>query len=209
MIVGSHIVLALLLTQRFRVISIDNHSNSHPKALSRVSRIALEALPDGASDEDRTNTNVISVEADVRDAPSLRAIFKPYGHGGIHGVIHVAAYKAVGESSQIPLDYYSNNVAATVQLAQTMAEFGCKRLVYSSSATVYGVPPKVPIPETNSLNGESVYGRTKVFCEIILQDLCKCEYKMSVMVPLAVLTRYFLFSGQRLAGDITSLFQVR
>ena len=174
---GSHIVLTLLLTRRFRVISIDNHHNSHPKALSRVSRIALEALPDG---EDKTTTNVTSVNADLRDAESLRAVFEPYGYGGIHGVIHVAAYKAVGESSEIPLDYYSNNVAATVQLAQIMSEFGCKRLVYSSSATVYGIPPKVPIPETSPLQAESVYGRTKVFCETILQDLCKCEYSYTI-----------------------------
>lgn len=173
---GSHIVLTLLLTKRFRVISIDNHYNSHPNALSRVSRIALDALPYGASVEDKANTNVISVKADLRDAESLRAVFIPYGYGGIQGVIHVAAYKAVGESSEIPLAYYSNNVTATVQLAQIMSEFGCKRLVYSSSATVYGIPPNVPIPETSPLNAESVYGRTKVFSEMILQDLCRCEY---------------------------------
>lgn len=102
----------------------------------------------------------------------MRAAFEPYGHGGIWGVIHVAAYKAVGESMEKPLLYYANNVATSLQLAEIMAEFGCTKLVYSSSATVYGIPPVVPIPESTPLNAESVYGRTKVMAETIYHDLC-------------------------------------
>ncbi|KAF8323791.1 UDP-glucose 4-epimerase [Clavulina sp. PMI_390] len=195
--IGSHIVLTLLLTRRFKVVSIDNNYNSHPKALSRVSRIALDALPSDASEEDKENTKVISVKADLKDAEAVRAAFKPYGPGGIWGVVHVAAYKAVGESAEIPLTYYANNVSATVQLAQIMNEFGCKRLVYSSSATVYGIPPVIPIPETTPLKAESVYGRTKVFSEMILQDLCRSDKEWRV-----ISLRYFNPAGAHESGMI-------
>jgi UDP-glucose 4-epimerase len=86
------------------------------------------------------------------------------------------AYKAVGESVEIPLTYYANNVAATVSLLQTMSDFDCTRIVYSSSATVYGTPPVIPIPETTRLKADSPYGKTKVMSEMIIDDLChgKC-----------------------------------
>lgn len=84
------------------------------------------------------------------------------------------AYKSVGESTQIPLTYYENNVAATVHLLKTMSEYGCTRMVYSSSATVYGTPPEIPIPETTRLNADSPYGQTKIVCETILEDICLC-----------------------------------
>jgi UDP-glucose 4-epimerase len=82
------------------------------------------------------------------------------------------AYKAVGESAEIPLAYYANNVSATVSLLQIMSEYDCTRLVYSSSATVYGTPPRIPIPETTRLQADSPYGKTKVMCEMIIDDLC-------------------------------------
>lgn len=77
-----------------------------------------------------------------------------------------------------PLLYYANNVSATTTLLQTMAEFGCARLVYSSSATVYGIPPTIPIPESTRLKADSPYGRSKVMCETIIEDLCNgvCAY---------------------------------
>lgn len=84
------------------------------------------------------------------------------------------AYKAVGESVEIPLAYYENNVAATLFLLQTMADFDCTRIVYSSSATVYGIPPVIPIPETTRLKADSPYGKTKVMSETMLDDLCHC-----------------------------------
>ena len=86
------------------------------------------------------------------------------------------AYKAVGESTEIPLTYYANNVAATISLLQIMAEYDCKRIVYSSSATVYGTPPIIPIPETTRLQADSPYGKTKVMVENIIDDLCHCMY---------------------------------
>jgi len=84
------------------------------------------------------------------------------------------AYKAVGESGEIPLTYYQVNVSATIQLLQIMDQYECTRFVYSSSATVYGIPPHIPIPETSPLQAESCYGRTKVMSEMVLKDLCHC-----------------------------------
>lgn len=86
------------------------------------------------------------------------------------------AYKAVGESTEIPLTYYANNVCATVSLLQVMEEFECRRIVYSSSATVYGTPPIIPIPETTRLDAQSPYGKTKVMSETIIDDLCHCKH---------------------------------
>lgn len=86
------------------------------------------------------------------------------------------AYKAVGESTEIPLTYYANNVGATVSLLQIMADYGCNRIVYSSSATVYGTPPIIPIPETTRLQADSPYGKTKVMAETIINDLCHGRY---------------------------------
>ena len=82
------------------------------------------------------------------------------------------AYKAVGESTEIPLTYYENNVSATIYLLQVMSEFDCTRIVYSSSATVYGTPPVIPIPESTRIEAHSPYGKTKVMCETIISDLC-------------------------------------
>jgi len=89
------------------------------------------------------------------------------------------AYKAVGESTEIPLTYYANNVGATVSLLQIMADYGCNRIVYSSSATVYGTPPIIPIPETTRLQADSPYGKTKVMAETIIDDLCHGRFSLS------------------------------
>ena len=86
------------------------------------------------------------------------------------------AYKAVGESTEKPLTYYHNNVTATVYLLQIMSEFDCTRLVYSSSATVYGTPPVVPIPETTRLKADSPYAHSKIMCESVIQDLAEGVY---------------------------------
>ena len=92
------------------------------------------------------------------------------------------AYKAVGESTQIPLKYYENNVAATIYLLQTMSEFDCTRIVYSSSATVYGTPPQIPIPETTRLKADSPYGKTKIMCETVIDDLCHGGFLVLISV---------------------------
>ncbi|KAG8904826.1 UDP-glucose-4-epimerase, partial [Tulasnella sp. 403] len=196
--IGSHVVLTLLLTRRYKVISIDNHHNSYPEALKRVSEIARDELPEDASEQDRESAEVDAFIADLTKGEEVRGVFEKYGKDGIWGVIHVAAYKAVGESSEIPLAYYANNVSATVLLAQIMSEFGCTRMVYSSSATVYGTPPIIPIPETTPLKADSVYGRTKVMCETILQDLCHAEPDNWRVISL----RYFNPAGAHPSGRI-------
>ena len=91
------------------------------------------------------------------------------------------AYKAVGESSEIPVTYYHNNVTATIYLLQIMSEFDCTRLVYSSSATVYGTPPVVPIPETTRLQASSPYGQSKIMSENVIQDLTQGMHSFFVM----------------------------
>ncbi|KAG8927558.1 UDP-glucose-4-epimerase [Tulasnella sp. 419] len=196
--IGSHIVLTLLLTRRYKVISIDNHHNSYPESLKRVQEIARDALPSGYSEKDYETTQVDAISADLTVGDQIRGVFEKYGKGGVWGVIHVAAYKAVGESSEIPLAYYSNNVSATILLSQIMHEFDCTRMVYSSSATVYGTPPVIPIPETTPLKADSVYGRTKVMCEMILQDLCHAEPEKWRVISL----RYFNPAGAHPSGRI-------
>ncbi|KAF7969001.1 hypothetical protein HWV62_28666 [Athelia sp. TMB] len=170
--IGSHVTYCLQKTRRYKVISIDNNHNSFPAALSRVSQIAKDALPKNASEQDIDSTEIESIYGDLTKPEDVKAIFEKYGKGGIWGVIHIAAYKAVGESTEIPLTYYQNNVAATLSLLQIMDEYDCTRIVYSSSATVYGTPPTIPIPETTRLQADSPYGKSKVMSEMMIDDLC-------------------------------------
>lgn len=94
--------------------------------------------------------------------------------------VTLQAYKAVGESTEIPLTYYANNVSATLTLLQIMDEYDCTRIVYSSSATVYGTPPTIPIPETTRLKADSPYGKSKVMSETIIDDLCHGKSRRKV-----------------------------
>ncbi|KAJ3995499.1 UDP-glucose 4-epimerase [Lentinula boryana] len=207
--IGSHVIYTLLRTHKYKVISIDNYHNSFPAALTRVSELALTELK-AASDsqpsaQDIDSTAIDVHECDLNDAFAVRSIFSSYSSkGGIWGVIHIAAYKAVGESSEIPLTYYANNVAATISLLQTMQEFGCMRLIYSSSATVYGVPPDIPIKEETRREGDSVYGRTKVMCELIIQDFCDSVMNDSGSKTSfqAISLRYFNPAGAHPSGYI-------
>ncbi|KAH9046953.1 THO complex subunit 1 transcription elongation factor-domain-containing protein [Lactarius deliciosus] len=172
---SSHVVFALQQTRRYKVVSIDNYYNSYPKALKRLEEIARNALPADATELEKESTVIDKYTCDLTSPADVRAVFEKYGKGGFWGVVHVAAYKAVGESSEIPVTYYHNNVTATIYLLQVMSEFDCSRLVYSSSATVYGDPPKVPIPETTRLKADSPYGRSKVMCEAVIEDLMHAE----------------------------------
>lgn len=191
---GSHVVYVLQKTRQYKVISIDNNHNSNPAALDRVSQLSKSELPADATEIDIQSTEIDSHKCDLTQPDQVRAVFGAYGKGGIWGVVHIAvsslshvpkintkcplpfrkAYKAVGESSEIPLTYYANNVAASVSLLQIMADYDCHRIVYSSSATVYGTPPIIPIPETTQLHAYSPYGRTKIMVENIIEDLCHC-----------------------------------
>ncbi|KAF8921816.1 UDP-glucose 4-epimerase [Mucidula mucida] len=202
--IGSHVAYCLSKTRKYKVISIDNGHNSLPEALVRVSKLskdelATETKPEGLSQEELLDSaEIVSKQADLTNAAQVRAVFEEYGKGGIWGVIHIAAYKAVGESTEIPLTYYQNNVAATVSLLQIMDEFNCRRFVYSSSATVYGTPPKVPIPETSPLQAHSPYGKTKVMCETIIDDLCHAAPEAWQALSL----RYFNPAGAHPSGLI-------
>ncbi|KIY69366.1 UDP-glucose 4-epimerase [Cylindrobasidium torrendii FP15055 ss-10] len=201
--IGSHVVYHLAKTRQYKVVSVDNGHNSQPESLTRVSQLAREeqaseTKPADLSDEDWQETNnIVAKNADLTDGASIRSVFAEYGKGKIWGVIHVAAWKAVGESAEQPLTYYANNVGATIQLLQIMNEFDCKRLVYSSSATVYGIPPKVPIPETSPLGALSPYGKTKVMCETIIEDLCTAQQEWK-----ALSLRYFNPAGAHPSGRI-------
>ncbi|KIL00784.1 hypothetical protein PAXRUDRAFT_29517 [Paxillus rubicundulus Ve08.2h10] len=196
--IASHVIYALQQTRRYKVISIDNHHNSFPASLTRVAQIARDALPKNSTEADKESTEIDAIECDLTSPQQIKAVFEKYGKGGIWGVVHISAYKAVGESVEIPLTYYANNVSATVSLLQIMSEYDCTRIVYSSSATVYGTPPTIPIPETTRLKADSPYGKTKVMSETIIDDLCHAE-------PLrwrGISLRYFNPAGAHPSGMI-------
>ncbi|KAG0033959.1 UDP-glucose-4-epimerase [Podila clonocystis] len=162
--VGSHTVLSLLQSG-YKVVVLDNLSNSSnsttPEALRRVHKIL------GTNDE---TSPIPFYNVDIVDRAGLVMIFEE--HKDISAVIHCAGRKAVGESGRIPLDYYHTNIGGTVILLQVMEQFNVRRMVFSSSATVYGDPPKIPIPETSPIIASmSVYGRTKVMLEHVMNDL--------------------------------------
>ncbi|OAQ34500.1 UDP-glucose 4-epimerase [Linnemannia elongata AG-77] len=173
--IGSHTVLRLL-ESGYKVIVVDNLSNSSYESLRRVHK--LYAITAAASPSAQFEDAALPVETlipfyqvDILDRPGLVKVFE--NHPEISSVIHFAGRKAVGESGRIPLDYYNVNISGTVNLLQVMEDFHVRKIVFSSSATVYGNPPSIPIPETSPIvTVMSPYGRTKVFLEHILKDLC-------------------------------------
>lgn len=178
--IGSHTCIELLAAG-YDIVVVDNYYNAKPEALRRVQELAGKSFP--------------FYECDIRDADGLRRVFREHA---IDAVIHFAGLKAVGESVQKPLEYYDNNVGGTVTLCQVMAEFGCKRIVFSSSATVYGMNNPSPLREdmpTGSVTNP--YGRTKFMIEGILEDLCVSDPEWS-----AVLLRYFNPIGAHESGRI-------
>ncbi|KAF8913231.1 THO complex subunit 1 transcription elongation factor-domain-containing protein [Gymnopilus junonius] len=184
-------------TRRYKVVSVDNNHNSNRAALDRVSQLSKSELPANATDIEKESTDIDAHICDLTKPEQIRAVFEKYGKGGIWGVIHIAAYKAVGESTEIPLTYYANNVGATISLLQVMSEYDCNRIVYSSSATVYGTPPVIPIPESTRLKAHSPYGKTKVMSETIIDDLCHSDKKWR-----ALSLRYFNPAGAHPSGKI-------
>jgi len=177
--IGSHTCVELL-TAGHEVVVIDNLSNSKEAALARVQEIAGRRLA--------------FVKADLRDRGALDAVFRD---DAFDAVIHFAGLKAVGESTEIPLDYYDNNIGGTLTLCQAMAAAGVKRLVFSSSATVYGDPASVPIREDFPLSATNPYGRTKLFIEEILRDLQRADSGWDI-----ALLRYFNPVGAHPSGRI-------
>ncbi|GAA5983134.1 hypothetical protein JCM11641_004924 [Rhodosporidiobolus odoratus] len=197
--IGSHIALCCLLSGKFSVVTIDNFSNSFPTALKRVSKIAQDALPADASEDERKACEIDVVRGDISLKSDIDKVFKDYeSKGGIWGVIHVAALKAVGESGEIPIKYYENNITATINLLDVMDKYKVYNVVYSSSATVYGAPKSVPILESFSLQPESCYGRTKMMSELILKDVCDSDPSKWRAIGL----RYFNPAGAHPSGQI-------
>ena len=178
--IGSHTCVELL-NSGYDVTVIDNLCNANPKSLKRVEAI--------------TGRKVKFYEGDVRDEALLRRIF---GENEISAVIHFAGYKAVGESVAKPVMYYRNNLDTTLTLLEVMAERGCRRIVFSSSATVYGGNNPVPLTEDMPVGGcTNPYGWTKYFIEEILRSAAAADEALSV-----VLLRYFNPIGAHESGLI-------
>jgi UDP-glucose 4-epimerase len=177
--IGSHTCCELLVGGH-EVVVVDNLCNSKEESLRRVTEIAGRELS--------------FVRADLRDRSALDAVFRGQV---IDAVIHFAGLKAVGESSKIPLEYYSNNVCGTLTLCQSMADAGVRRLVFSSSATVYGDPASVPISEEFPLSATNPYGRSKLMIEEMLRDLALGDDTWSID-----LLRYFNPVGAHPSGRI-------
>ncbi len=177
--IGSHTCVELL-TAGHDLVVLDNLSNSSRTALERVERITGKKAP--------------LHEVDLLDAGALDRVFR---EAKFDAVIHFAGLKAVGESVAQPLKYYANNVAGTVNLLDCMQRHGVKRLVFSSSATVYGDPAKVPVTEDMPLSATNPYGRSK----LIIEELCRDVHRSDPSWRIALL-RYFNPVGAHESGTI-------
>ncbi len=175
--IGSHTCVELL-NAGYDVVIMDNLYNSNEAVLKRIESI--------------TGKKTKFYKTDLLDKEGIKTIFK---ENSIDAVIHFAGYKAVGESVQIPLTYYQNNVAGSLNLYEVMKEFNVKKIVFSSSACVYGAPKSVPIKEDFEVHTTNPYGATKVMNEMILEDVCKSDEDWSVL-----LLRYFNPIGAHKSG---------
>jgi len=177
--IASHTWLALQAAG-FDVIGVDNFANSSPLVLPRLERLGGQAP--------------VFMEADVCDKQAMENVFDTHR---IDAVVHFAAHKAVGESTQKPLEYYRNNLGGLVNVAQVMQSRGVQRLVFSSSATVYGQPETLPITENSALSATNPYGTTKLMGEEMLRELERCTPAWAVAC-----LRYFNPVGAHESGDI-------
>jgi len=177
--IGSHTVIQLIKAN-YQVVIIDNLSNSKLEALKRVEKI--------------TNSKIKFYKTDLLDKNSISKIFF---NEKFEAVIHFAGLKAVGESVEIPLHYYNNNIIGTLNLLNAMKENNVKNIVFSSSATVYGDPHKVPIDENFPLLATNPYGRSKLMIEDILRDLYKSDNTWNILI-----LRYFNPVGAHHSGLI-------
>lgn len=177
--IGSHTCVELL-KNGYDIVVLDNFCNSKPQVLDHIKEIAGRDFP--------------CYEADLLNIEAVEPIFRKFK---IDGVIHFAALKAVGESVAKPLLYYHNNITGTLNLCKLMAKYGVKKIVFSSSATVYGDPATVPITEDFPLSTTNPYGSTKLMMEMILKDLYTSDKEWSVG-----LLRYFNPIGAHKSGLI-------
>src|SRR3569832_2246093 len=172
--IGSHTYVALVAAGYTPVI-LDDFSNSHPRVLERLQTI--------------TGRAVTCVEGDVADKALVGRVLKDHS---IAGAVHFAAFKAVGECVSQPLKYYRNNVAGAISLLEAMDDAGCRTLVFSSSATVYGDPASVPIRESFPLSFTNPYGHTNLVCEDMLRAIAAADPQWKVAI-----LRYFNPVGAR------------
>ena len=177
--IGSHTWLALRAAG-FEVVGVDDFSNSSPEVLERLKTLS--------------GTPPEFVRADVSDGAALDALF---ARAPIAAVVHFAAFKSVGESTSKPLAYYANNLGGLLTLCRTMQRHGCRALVFSSSATVYGKPEALPIREDAALSAANPYGATKLMSEDILRDLMRADASWQM-----ALLRYFNPVGAHESGLI-------
>lgn len=175
--IGSHTCVELL-NAGYEVVILDNFCNSKPEAVKRIEKI--------------TGKSVKLYEADMLDKDAVEKVF---AENKIDAVIHFAGLKAVGESVSIPLTYYHNNITGTLILCEVMAKHNVKKIVFSSSATVYGSPKTVPIKEDFPLSTTNPYGSTKLMIENILRDLYVSDNEWSI-----ALLRYFNPIGAHESG---------
>ncbi|MFL0810473.1 MAG: UDP-glucose 4-epimerase GalE [Agarilytica sp.] len=178
--IGSHTCVELI-EAGFDILVLDNFCNSNVASLTRVGDITGKTVP--------------FVEADIRNKNELERVFVQHD---ITSVIHFAGLKAVGESCEKPLEYYQNNVTGTLNLCQVMEKHGVNKILFSSSATVYGDPKTVPIKEDFPTGATNPYGQSKLMVEEILQDACKApnnEWRASIL-------RYFNPIGAHISGQI-------
>ena len=182
--IASHTCVELL-EAGYDVLAIDNLSNACEESLNRVQQI--------------TGKKLSFIKGDVRDATLMKGIFEQYD---IAAVIHFAGLKAVGESCAMPLEYYDNNLNSTLVLAQAMQAAQCKKLVFSSSATVYGDPSKLPLTENMPLSTTNPYGRSKLIIEQMLGDLPAADAINKTEPWSIALLRYFNPVGAHSSGMI-------
>ena len=178
--IGSHTAVELLNKGR-EIVIIDNFSNSTPKALEAIKKI--------------TGKDFKFYEMDYLDREKLEKVFE---ENNIEAVMNFAGYKAVGESVQKPIEYYENNISGALVLLDTMRKYGCKKFIFSSSATVYGEPEKMPITEDTPTGGTTnPYGTSKLFIEQILKDLYASDNSWDICI-----LRYFNPVGAHESGLI-------
>ena len=181
--IGSHTAVELM-NAGHHVVIVDNLCNSSIKVLERIQNLA--------------GPNFTFIQEDVRNGTALDSIFKEHA---IEGVVHFAGLKAVGESVAQPLRYFDNNVGSTLALLQAMDRAHVRRIVFSSSATVYGDPAQVPVKEDSQLQVASPYARTKLMCEDILRDLQASTPNQPNLWQVAIL-RYFNPVGAHISGTM-------
>lgn len=177
--IGSHTAVELL-DRGFNVVIVDNLCNSGPESIKRIECI--------------TGKRIKFYRADIGDYHALKNVFS---ENEIDGVIHFAGLKAVGESVVNPLRYYENNVSGSLTLFKLLEEFGIKKIVFSSSATVYGNPERLPLDEECRLAPANPYGNTKLVIENILKDMAKADSDLCVII-----LRYFNPVGAHISGLI-------